>query len=211
MQADIHEVLIDRTAIAKRLDELAKQLLDDHLAEYKDDPDNAPGLTLVPILTGAMIFASDLIRRLPVRMQIRVMSITSYAGATTTSRGASVEAALTRLPDSLEGLNVVLIDDILDTGTTLKRASEILAERNPAKLSTCVLLRKKRDEPPVIEADYVAFEVPDEFVVGYGLDYDDYYRNLPDIVVLKPEVFGGVPHESDPAAAESDAAGASAP
>ncbi len=198
MDDDIRDILIGRASIAKRLDELAAQMLADH-TEAGHEPAE---LTLVPILTGAMIFASDLIRRLPVKMQIRVMSISSYPGDATTSRGASVEAALTRIPESLAGLHVVLIDDILDTGTTLLKASELLRAKGPASLKTCVLLRKERDVPPVIEADYVAFSVPDEFVVGYGLDYDDYYRNLPDIAVLKPEVFGGDGHSDD-----ADAAG----
>ncbi len=185
MQQDIEKVLIARDAIAARLDTLAAEMIDDHA----DQDGRARELTLVPILTGSVIFLADLIRRLPVRMQIRVMSITSYPGESTTSRGASVEAALTRIPDSLAGRHVILIDDILDTGNTLKLAAELLQAKQPDSLRTCVLLRKRRPEPPVVEADYVAFEVPDEFVVGYGLDYDDYYRNLPDIAVLKPEVF----------------------
>jgi len=185
MEQDIERILIDSVAINQRLDDIAEAILQDH-QQNGGDPSE---LTFVPILTGAMIFTSDLIRKLPIKMQIRVMSITSYPGKATTSRGASVEAALTRIPESLEGLHVVLIDDILDTGTTLQKAAEILQEKNPASLKTCVLLRKERDTPPVLEADYVAFTVPDEFVVGYGLDYNDHYRNLPEIAVLKPEVF----------------------
>ena len=188
MQSDIERVLIDREAIDHRLDELARQITADLQAESNGEPAE---ITLVPILTGSIIFVSDLIRRLPLRMQIRLISITSYPGTATSTRGASVEAALTKLPESMAGCHALIIDDILDSGQTLTLVSKIIAERGPESVRTCVLLRKQREVAMNTPVDYVAFDVPDEFVVGYGLDYDGYYRNLPDIVTLRKEVYAG--------------------
>lgn len=185
MQADIEKVLISRDQIAARLDELASQIASDFAAEAG----GAAEITLVPILTGSIIFVADLMRRLPNRMQIHVMSISSYPGASTSSRGATVETALTRIPEDLTGRHVLLIDDILDSGNTLKTAIEMLHQRNPASVRSCVLLQKKIASQAVAAADYVAFDIPDEFVVGYGLDFNDYYRNLPEIVTLNPQTF----------------------
>ncbi len=204
MQADIEHILIDRQAIADRVRALADQITRDHCGELPEqggdvakldgrslvpvNPAAAADITLVPILTGSFIFVADLIRHLPVMVQIGLLSISSYAGTATTSRGTTIREELTHLPPSLEGKHVLLVDDILDSGQTLALAAELLAERNPASLRTCVLLRKRRPEAMAFNADYVAFDIPDEFVVGYGLDFNDYYRNLPDIVTLKPKV-----------------------
>ncbi|QDU34500.1 Hypoxanthine-guanine phosphoribosyltransferase [Poriferisphaera corsica] len=193
MKQDIERVLITRQEIDQRLDELAKQIYDDIIADSPSCPDNGtpiiPDITLVPILTGSIIFVADLIRRLPLKMQIRVMSVTSYPGTATSTKGASVEAALTRLPERLDGHHVLIIDDILDSGNTLKLVKEIIAKKNPATLRSCMLLRKQRPEALAEACEYIAFDIPDEFVIGYGLDYDDYYRNLPEICTLKPEVY----------------------
>lgn len=190
MQNDIEKILIDRNAISDRLDELAEAIVDD-LSQLEGEPPTE--ITLVPILTGSIIFVADLIRRLPIKMQIRLMSVTSYTGTATSTQGAKVEAALTKIPESLEGLHVLVIDDILDSGNTLREVTDILQARNPASYRTCVLLRKQRPEAMAFPIDFVAFDIPDEFVVGFGLDYDDYYRNLPDIVTLKPEVISPPP------------------
>lgn len=182
MQGDIERVLIDRQAIAARLDELAGEIV--------KDLHGATDLTIVPILTGSIIFVSDLIRRMPVKMKIRFMGVTSYPGKSTESRGAAIIDALTHVPESLEGQHVLVMDDILDSGSTLRLVNEMLHLRRPADLRTCVLLRKQIESAMKFPVDYVAFDIPAEFVVGYGLDYDDYYRNLPDICTLKPEVIG---------------------
>lgn len=192
MQGDIQRVLIDRAAIAARLDALADRIVAD-LAAAEDAGDQPIELTLVPILTGSIIFVSDLIRRMPVKMKIRVMGVTSYPGATTASRGAAVVEALTHVPDDLSGHHVLVVDDILDSGRTLRLVTDTLRQRNPAELRTCVLLRKQIDSAMDFPVDYVAFDIPDQFVVGYGLDYDDYYRNLPEICTLKPEVSRAAP------------------
>lgn len=188
MQADIDHVLIDRDAISRRLDELALQVSADLIAETEETSGGGE-VTLVPILTGSIIFLADLIRRLPMPMQIRVMSVTSYPGSATRSRGASIEAALTKLPEDLSKNHVLVIDDILDSGNTLRLVKQTIEQRNPISLRTCVLLRKKIPSAMSVGVDYVAFDIPDEFVVGYGLDFNDYYRNLPDIVTLKKHVY----------------------
>lgn len=187
MQADIDRVLIDRSQIAQRLDQIADQIGRDLRQEAARD--QTTEVTLVPILTGSMIFVSDLIRRLPLRMQIRLISVNSYPGRTTSSRGASMEAALTHMPASLNDRHVLIIDDILDSGTTLRFVRQVIETKNPHSLRSCVLLRKNRPEARKTDVDYVAFDIPNEFVVGYGLDYDGYYRNLPDIVTLRREVY----------------------
>jgi len=196
MQKDIDLVLIHRETIGQRLDELAKTISADLKAETDretaSDSGTEPGeITLVPILTGSIIFLADLIRRLPIPMQIRVMSVTSYPGTATSSQGANIEASLTKLPEDLSKNHVLIIDDILDSGNTLRMVKQTIAERNPASLRTCVLLRKTIPSAMSFEVDYVAFDIPDAFVVGYGLDYNDYYRNLPDIVTLKKHVYAG--------------------
>lgn len=184
MQQDLEHVLVDRDRIAKRIAEVGREIYDDLLA----DDGIAGEITLVPILTGSIIFVSDIIRHLPVRMQVGLISVTSYPGTATTSQGAKIEPTLTNVPKDLTGRHVLIMDDILDSGNTLRAVTEELAQRNPASLRTCVLLRKQRPEAMDFPVDYVAFDIPDEFVVGYGLDFDGYYRNLPDIATLKASV-----------------------
>ena len=192
MREDVEQVLIDRGRIAARVAGLASEIAADLCAEAvganepaATDPDQPIEVTLVPILTGSIIFVADLVRQLPLRMQIHIISVSSYPGTATESRGPAVEAALTRLPEKLTGRHVLVIDDILDSGQTLNVATQLLRERDPASVRTCVLLRKQREAAMRWPVDYVAFDIPDQFVVGYGLDYDDYYRNLPDICTLK--------------------------
>jgi hypoxanthine phosphoribosyltransferase len=177
MERDVERVLIAQERIAARVGELARQITADH----------TPGgeVTIVPILTGAMIFCGDLIRHIPMQMQIGLLTVSSYPGASVRTQGSQVLAQ--QLGD-LNGRHVLLVDDILDSGGTVRMVSKLLAERGAATVRTCVLLHKDRPESRDIRADYVGFEIPDEFVVGYGLDFNNYYRNLPDIVTLKREV-----------------------
>ncbi len=183
MLNDLQRTLVDRDAIARRVREVADEITADLAAQGHDGE-----VTLVPVLTGSIIFLADLIRCLPQRMQIHLISVSSYPGTATTSRGARIDAALNKVPADLTGQHVLLIDDILDSGGTLRAVTEELRRRCPAQLRTCVLLRKQRPQAMAFPVDYVAFDIPDEFVVGYGLDYNDFYRNLPDISVLKAEV-----------------------
>jgi len=182
VQDDIAEVLIDRERISRRIGEVA-----DLIAADLGDPSPAE-ITLVPILTGSIIFVADLIRKLPLRMQIRMVSISSYPGTATTSRGARLGVELTNLPTSLEGAHVLIVDDILDSGQTMTTVFDLIAQRQPASLRACVLLRKRRPQTMNLPVDYVCFDIEDKFVVGYGLDFNNYYRNLPDIVTLRPHV-----------------------
>lgn len=186
MQADIDRVLITRRQIADRVRELAVRITADH------SPPNLDGaeITIVPILTGAVIFCADLIRHMPLAMKIGLITVSSYPGATQSSQGSQL---LGRQLGDIRGRHVLLVDDILDSGGTLRLVVPLIRQLEPATVKTCVLLRKDRPAARSIQADYVGFDIPDQFVVGYGLDYDDYYRNLPEIVTLRPAAMGKSP------------------
>jgi len=187
MYADIQHVLIDRRRIARRVRELAREITADLCPPGCRQPDEDLELTLVPILTGSIIFLADLVRQLPVRMKLRLISVNSYPGPATRSQGVRLQRALSNLPASLAGQQVLVVDDILDSGHTLQAVTRLLQRRGPKWVRTCVLLDKKLPGRKVA-ADYAGFAIPNKFVVGYGLDFDDHYRNLPDIVTLKPRV-----------------------
>jgi len=185
MDADIHRILISRATIARRVHELADQIAADfHLVGDDDAP---PEIVIIAIPTGSLIFLADLIRCLPLKCRIRLVTVSSYPGAATTSQGPSLEGDV---PDDLTGRHVLIVDDILDSGRTIRFVRELIAQRGPASIRTCMLLRKQIESAMNTPADYIGFDIPDEFVVGYGLDYDGYYRNLPDVVTLKDEVIG---------------------
>ncbi len=182
ISSHIDRVLISRERISRRVAELASQITRD-FSPPRVAADSR--ITIVPVMTGAMVFCSDLVRQLPLRLRISTLRVSSYPGAATSSQGAKlVEAQLEGIVDS----HLLLVDDILDSGNTLRLLIPMLQSYKPASVRTCVLLRKKRERPAEIDVDYYGFDIPDEFVVGYGLDYDDFYRNLPDIVSLKPDV-----------------------
>jgi hypoxanthine phosphoribosyltransferase len=185
MHGDIERVLISKEQIAHRVAELARQITDDHLRDG-----GGSEMAIVAVMTGAMVFCGDLIRHIPVPMKIGLMTVSNYPGSSLKAVGAKVLHH--RLSD-VNGRNVLLLDDILDSGGTIKLVVPMLRELGAVSVRTCVLLRKDRPTARVVTADYVGFDIPDEFVVGYGLDYNDYYRNLPDIVTLKPQVYGAVP------------------
>lgn len=179
MKDDIERILIPREQIAARIQEMARDIA----ATYEGEGD---GLTIVTILSGSLIFLADLIRQLPLRMKIGLITVSSYRGATTESRGSAV---VQDLNVDVTGRHVLILDDILDTGGTLRLVRELLARSNPRSIRTCVLLRKPSKAPVDVPADFVGFDVDDVFVVGYGLDYNDLYRNLPDIGVLRRELY----------------------
>lgn len=182
MEHHVDRVLIDRRTIARRVEQMAHQIAIDLRL---DSGDNQPQLTLLAVLTGSLIFLSDLMRHLPLMMRLRLITVSSYPGKATATQGPRLEGSL---PDDLAGQHVLVVDDILDSGRTIEVVRQQLLQRHPASVRVAALLRKQRADVPQIDADYVGFEIPDEFVVGYGLDYDGYYRNLPDLVTLKPEV-----------------------
>ena len=181
MRRDIERVLIPREQIAARIAEMAAQITADHSPPAMPDGDE---ITIVPILTGAMIFTCDLIRQIPIAMRIGLLTVSSYPGSSVRSQGSQV---LSQQLGDVRGRHVLLLDDILDSGGTLRLVVPILRDLGAVSVKTCVLLRKNRPEARDVPADYVGFDIPDEFVVGYGLDYNNYYRNLPDIVTLSNE------------------------
>ncbi len=179
MEDDIARVLISEEALETRVAGLA-----DEIAAAYADRDG--GITIVTVLAGSLIFLADLIRRLPMRMKIGLVSVSSYAGATTTSRGAVLSS--TSLPE-IADRNVLIVDDILDTGGTLRLVQSELLKASPRSVKTTVLLRKPNKAPADVTADFIGFDIEDAFVVGYGLDFDGFYRNLPYVAILTPEAY----------------------
>ncbi|MBX7105846.1 MAG: hypoxanthine phosphoribosyltransferase [Gemmataceae bacterium] len=168
------EVLISAEQIQKRVDELARKIM----ADYDHQP-----VTIVGVLTGSLLFLADLMRRLELPLRIALIQASSYRGTSTTAGELHVQMDL--LPD-LSGRHVLVLDDILDTGQTLAHLKVELEAMKPASLKFGVLLRKIGRQELHLEPDYIGFEIPDKFVIGYGLDYNDEYRNLPYIGVLQP-------------------------
>jgi hypoxanthine phosphoribosyltransferase len=178
MRMEIEQVLIGRARIAHRVRDLGVLIASDMAATTP-----AP-FVLVPILTGSFVFVADLIRHMPLKMSIRPITVSSYPGRATQSQGVEVRG---EVPTDLGGKHVLLVDDILDSGRTLGLIQRMIAAQGPASLRTAVLLRKEKPagRAEEVAVDYVAFNIGDRFVVGYGLDYDGYFRNLPDICVLR--------------------------
>ncbi|HHW03597.1 MAG TPA: hypoxanthine phosphoribosyltransferase [Thermoanaerobacterales bacterium] len=178
MHNDIEKILISEEQIKNRLKELGKQITED----YRDKEN----FLLVGVLKGAIIFMSDLIRHIDLPLQVDFMAVSSY-GASTESSG--VVRILKDLEENVEGKNLLIVEDIIDSGLTLSYMHSILKSRKPASIKICSLLDKPSRRKIDIKVDYLGFEIPDYFVVGYGLDYDEKYRNLPYICVLKPEIY----------------------
>lgn len=176
MHGDIERVLFDELAIHKRLDEMAAQIT----ADYRDRE-----LTVIAVLTGSLIFMSDLLRRIPLSLKLDCLNVVSYHGKAQTSGRVTFKDM--NLPDVF-GRDVLVLDDILDTGRTLCVVCEKLKMAKPRSLRVCVLLSKRKQRARYIDADYVGFEIEDDFVVGYGLDFMERYRNLPYIGVLRKEL-----------------------
>ncbi len=174
MQSDLKRVLFSKEEIDARLDQLAVQIT----ADYR-----GKDLTVLAILNGSLIFMSDLLRRIPLPLELDCLRVKSYYGGTVST--GRVQFDHTALP-LVHGRHVLLLDDILDSGNTLTSIIEtIRVESGPLSLKSCVLLRKMKNRSLTVQADYVGFDIEDEFVVGYGLDYQERYRNLPLIGVLK--------------------------
>ena len=178
---DIAEVLIDEQAIAAKVRELGTAITEDYRG--KD-------LVLVSILKGALPFLADLMRQMPIPLALDFLEVSSYGEATESSGNVRI---LKDLAKPIEGREVVVVEDILDTGHTLSYVIEHLRSKQPRSVRLCTLLDKPARRIVPIQIDYRGFEIPDKFVVGYGLDYAERYRNLPFIGVLKPEVYRGVP------------------
>jgi hypoxanthine phosphoribosyltransferase len=175
MQADLERVLFDEATILRRLDEIAAQISND----YRDRE-----LTVIAVLNGSIIFMADLLRRIPLPLKLDCLSVASYHGGTK-STGEVIFKQIA-LPD-IAGRHILILDDILDSGLTLFAIRQKLETANPRSVRVCVLLQKRKARTCPVQADYVAFEIEDEFVVGYGLDYMERYRNLPCIGVLRKD------------------------
>ncbi len=178
MREDLDRILFRDAEILRRVQALGAEL---HTVYAGLDA----GLTLVPILSGSIIFLADLIRSLPMKLKIAPIHVSTYPGR---SVEPSPPRTLVELTGEVAGRHVLIVDDILDSGRTLRRVQQLIAERRPASLRTAVLLRKRAKAPPDVPVDFVGFDVEDEFVVGYGLDFDDHYRNFPHIGVLRREL-----------------------
>ena len=172
-------MLLTREQIADRIHEMGEQISGDYQMLGADDE-----IVMIPVLTGSIIFVADLMREIPLKVRISLVTVSSYPHAATDSMGAKIIGGL---PPDLAGKHVLVVDDILDSGGTIKLVRAELTRQNPKSLRTCVLLRKQRPTALETTCEYVGFDIPDVFVVGYGLDYNGYYRNLPDIGTLKKE------------------------
>jgi hypoxanthine phosphoribosyltransferase len=178
LAADIGEILVTEEALQARIRELGSQVS----ADYAGRP-----LTLVSVLKGALPFMADLMRRITVPVRIDLMEVSSYGGTSTESSG--LVRILKDLSATIEGEDVLIVEDIIDTGLTLNYLLRYLRGKNPRSLRICTLLDKPARRLVDIPVDYVGFTIPDQFVVGYGLDYGEYYRNLSFVGVLRPEVY----------------------
>lgn len=177
MLQDIERVLISEEQLRVRIGELGQQLA----AEYADKEP-----IFVGVLKGVVNFFTDMVRATPIRCQYEFMAVSSYGSSTSTSGTVKM---LKDVSCSIKDRHVVILEDILDSGLTLKFVTEHLRGMEPASLKICTLLDKPERRKVDIFADYIGFSIPNEFVVGFGLDYKEFYRNLPFIGVLKPEVY----------------------
>jgi hypoxanthine phosphoribosyltransferase len=176
VQGDLERVLFDERTILRRLDEIAAQISND----YRDRD-----LTVIAVLNGSLVFMADLMRRIQLPLRLDCLSVASYHGKAATSGEVILKQVA---PPDVKDRHVLILDDILDSGHTLAAIREKLETAHPRSIRVCVLLSKTKQRAREVDADYLGFEIADEFVVGYGLDYDERYRNLPCIGVLRKEL-----------------------
>lgn len=172
---NIEKVLITKEEIEKRTSELAAEISRDYKGKK---------LIMICVLTGAMVFFADLIRKIEIPLEVDTIVASSYGAGMTTSGSVRISKDIKY---DISGKSVILVEDIIDTGVTLKTLTRMLATRAPESLKVCSLLDKPSRRRVDFEGDYVGFKIPDEFVVGYGLDYAEQYRNLPEVCTLNPE------------------------
>jgi hypoxanthine phosphoribosyltransferase len=186
LHRDIGEILVSEERIAARVAELGARIA----ADYEGRP-----ITLVSVLKGALPFMADLMRAIDLPLRIDLMEVSSYGGHATESSG--LVRILKDLSASIEGEEVLIVEDIIDTGLTLNYLIRYLRGKNPRSLRICTLLDKPARRLVQIPVDYVGFEIPDQFVVGYGLDYGESYRNLRYVGVLRPDVYAAGDPDTD--------------
>jgi len=180
MLKDIERVLVDEKQIEKINSDLAQKIM-------KDYENSTKPLIVIVILKGSMIFASDLIKKLDLPLEIEFMKVSSYGAGTKNSGEIKIHLDLAR--ENLEQYDLLIIEDIVDSGRTLSRLTQLLKNRNANSVKTCTLLDKPSRREVPFTPDYCGTEIEDEFVIGYGLDYDEKYRNLPYVAILKREVY----------------------
>ncbi|HEX9989593.1 MAG TPA: hypoxanthine phosphoribosyltransferase [Chloroflexia bacterium] len=184
LRDDIDHILVTEQQIRDAAANLGRQLTEDYTG--KD-------LLLIGVLRGAIMFIVDLARAIDLPLTLDFMAVASYGASTQTS---GIVRILKDLDSSIEGKHVLIVEDIIDSGLTLNYILETLRTRNPASLRVCTLLNKVERRRVDVPVDYVCFNIPDEFVVGYGLDFNQIYRNLPFVGVLKPEAYERTPGET---------------
>lgn len=176
---DIQEVLISEERLAAKVAELGARISKDYEGKK---------LIILGVLKGSVVFMTDLLRKITIPVEMDFMAVSSYGSGTKTSGVVKILKDLDRL---IQGYHVLIVEDILDSGMTLSYLTELLRDRNPASIRIATLLDKPDRRKVDIKPDYVGFVIPDEFVVGYGLDYAELYRNLPYVGVLAPHVYEG--------------------
>ena len=177
MLNDVESVLLSTEELAKRIEEIGAEITADYAGKE---------ILMIGVLRGAVVFMADLARAIKVPVAIDFMAVSSY-GAGTSSSG--VVRILKDLDENVEGKHVLVVEDIIDSGLTLNYLLDNLKSRKPASIKLCTLLNKPEHRKVNVNIDYNGFNVPDYFVVGYGLDYAERYRNLPFIGILKPEIY----------------------
>ncbi len=177
MLKDVETILLSEDVLANRIHELGEEISKDYDGEE---------VMLVGILKGASVFLSDLIRQISIPAYIDYMVVSSYGNSAETS---GVVRIIKDLEDNIEGKNIIIVEDIIDTGLTLAYLKQNLLSRQPKSLKICTLLDKPARREKEIDVDYKGFDVPDEFIIGYGIDYAERYRNLPFIGILKREIY----------------------
>lgn len=177
MHEDLAKILITKEEIAKRIKEMGEEITRDFKGE---------DILMVGILRGAVVFFSELVKNVDLDVRFDFMVVSSYGSGSVSSGEVRI---IKDISQPIEGKNVLIVEDIIDTGHTLKNLKKLLLTRNPKSLKIVSLLDKPSRRQVEMEGDYIGFEVPNEFVVGYGLDYDEKYRNLPEIGVLKEEIY----------------------
>lgn len=179
LDQDIEAVLFDEATLAERIGAIAAEIDRDYAGK-------AP--LLIGVLRGSFIFISDLMRHITLPCSVDFIAVSSYGAGTNSSGQVRM---VKDLSEDIEGRDIIVVEDILDSGNTLSYLLELLKARKPASIRLCTLLDKPSRRVKPVEVSYSGFSIPDAFVVGYGLDYDEKYRNLPYIGVLKPSVYGG--------------------
>ena len=180
MHNDISEILLTEKQLADRVGEIGAAITSDY-ADVADE-----GIILISVLRGAAIFMADLARKIELPLEMDYMAISSYGNG---AKSSGVVRILKDLSSQIEGRHVIVAEDILDSGLTLTYLLKNLSSRQPATIEVATLLRKQTRAQAKIDCKYIGFECPDEFIVGYGLDYAERYRNLPYIGILKPEIY----------------------